>query len=75
MGSGDGWGAGLTGASTEQLKRLLRFVHRGEVVCPLTPLELTRIGLATMVGGVDVLRGLDERGLRAVLVAVLAERQ
>ena len=67
--------AGLTGVSTEALKRALSALHRGEVACPLTIEALTRVGLqhhADVLLG--TLRGLDETAVRAVLVAVIAER-
>ncbi|MBW2524636.1 MAG: hypothetical protein JRI23_10695 [Deltaproteobacteria bacterium] len=67
--------AGLTAVPTDDLKSLLRYIHRGEVTCPVTPGELARIGLQDRSEPIlHVLRGLDEAAARAVLVAVLAER-
>jgi len=70
-----GAAAGLTEVRDEDLKRLLREVHRGEARCPLSTGELTRVGLqrssAELLG---VLRGLDATAVKAVLVAVIAER-
>ncbi len=66
---------GLTGIATRDLKTLLRRVHRGEIACPVSIVDLARIGLqdpAEFILG--QLRGLDEAGTRAVLTCVLAER-
>jgi hypothetical protein len=66
----------LTGIETTRLEGLLRHLHRGELECPMSPVGLTCVGfqdVSEIVMG--VMRGLDERGARAVLVAVLAERQ
>lgn len=54
---------------------LLRLLHRDELSFPLTPLELARIGLQEPSERIlGTLRGLGRDGVRAVLVAVLAER-
>jgi hypothetical protein len=66
---------GLTGLATRDLKTLLRMLHRGELSCPLTIVELTRIGLQEPAEFLlRQLRGLDATGVRAVLTCVLAER-
>ena len=66
---------GLTDVPTEDLKRTLRSIHRGDLPCPLTPDTLACVGLqdrsATLM---QTLRDLDEIAVRAVLVAVIAER-
>lgn len=68
-------GIGLKDVETEALKRLLSAVHKEMVYYPLDISELTRLGLQycaqEIISGV---RGLDGAGVRAVLVAVLAER-
>lgn len=65
----------LTGVPTQELKQLLRHVHRGEIETPITPAALTRFGLQHRSEELmQSLRGLDEAGVRAVLVAVTAER-
>lgn len=65
----------LTSVPTVDLKKALSLLHRGELVCPLTPLELTRNGLQNHLDAMlGHLRGLDTAGVRAVLTAVLAER-
>jgi hypothetical protein len=67
--------AGLTRVHTEALKRALSALHRGEVSCPLTVAELARVGLQHCAEDLlETLRDLDEKAVRAVLVAVLAER-
>ena len=66
---------GLTQVSTEDLKTMLRYLHRGEMNCPLTPAELARFGLQRCSGSIlGHMRELDVQGCRAVVVAVLAER-
>jgi len=68
-------GKGLTDLPTETLKQALAALHRKELTCPLTIQDLTRVGLQHCAGELlEVLRGLDEKGVRAVLVAVIAER-
>lgn len=69
-------GRGLVDVSTEALKTCFRALTRGELGCPLTAWEIARFGLQSWQAELlDGLRGLDEAGVRAVLVAVLAERQ
>lgn len=72
---GASYGAGLTGLSTTDLERLLRALHRGLLRAPVGPAALHVAGLSYLVDRVEFLRGLDERAVRAVLVAVLAERK
>lgn len=65
----------LTSVPTEDLKRALSLLHRGELRCPLTPLELVRSGFQAHLDALlGHLRTLDEAGVRAVLTAVLSER-
>jgi hypothetical protein len=65
----------LTGVPTQELKQLLRLVHRNELALPITPAALAFAGFQHRVEELmQSLRGLDEAGTRAVLVAVLAER-
>jgi hypothetical protein len=67
--------SGLTAVSTADLKQLLRYIHRKEISCPVTPGELARIGLQDRSEPImNVMRSLDESAARVVLVAVLAER-
>lgn len=68
-------GKGLTPVKTVDLKKALAALHRGELKCPLSIVELTRNGLQHCAGELlHGLRKLDEPAVRAVLVAVLAER-
>ena len=70
-----GAGAGLTEVGTDELKRALAALHRGQLTCPLTMPELTRVGLQHVSQELlGTFRDLDESAVRAVLVCVLAER-
>jgi hypothetical protein len=65
----------LVRVPTADLKKALALVHRGEMCCPLTPVELARCGLQHhMESLLGHLRGLDAVAVRAVLTAVLSER-
>jgi hypothetical protein len=65
----------LTGVPTDDLKFLLRLVHREDIAVPITPAELARVGLQHRSEEfMQSLRGLEEPGVRAVLIAVAAER-
>lgn len=68
-------GPGLTHVTTAQLERLLAAVHRGQVDCPLDAAQLHASGLSDVADRLAALRGLDARGVKAVLVAVIAERR
>ncbi len=60
---------------TERLRTLLRAVYREETIVPLSPAGLAALGLQDWSENVlGHLRGFDARAIRAVLVAVLAER-
>jgi hypothetical protein len=66
---------GLTGVPDDALKRLLKALHHETIEAPLTPAELARNGLQSQAEPLlGHLRGLDARGVRAVVTAVLAER-
>ncbi len=65
----------LTSVPTEDLKKALLLLHRGELSVPITALEITRHRLqAHQDALLGHLRGLDSAGVRAVLTAVLSER-
>lgn len=67
---------GLVEVPTPDLERALRHLVRGEMDFPLTVVSLTRIGLQHRAPELlHALRDLDAQGVRAVLVAVLAERK
>ncbi|PRP98612.1 hypothetical protein [Enhygromyxa salina] len=66
----------LTGVPTGELEQLLRLVHRQQIAPPITPATLALVGLQHRSEELmQSLRGLDEPGVRAVLIAVLAERR
>ena len=68
-------GKGLVDLPTATLKSLLAALHRKQLSCPITIQDLTRVGLQYCATDLlEVLRGLDEKGVRAVLVTVIAER-
>jgi hypothetical protein len=65
----------LTGVPTTELEQLLRLVYRKQIEIPITPVGLALVGLQHRAEELmQSLRGLDEPGVRAVLVAVTAER-
>ena len=68
-------GRGLSSVPDVELETLLRRVHRGEITYPLRRSELLLMKTPALAELGDVLLGLDESGVRAVLVAVLAERR
>ncbi len=65
---------GLKKVSTSDLKSILRLVHREELSCPIDRIGLATTGLLRLGDDMEVLYGLDQRGVRAVIVSVLAER-
>ncbi len=70
-----GAASGLTEVPTDDLKRCLRAVHRGDLPCPVTADTLALVGLQDRSPPLlETLRDLPEAGVRAVLVAVIAER-
>lgn len=68
-------GQALTKLATRDLERLLALVHRGELLCPIDELRIHTAGLSYLVDKLGFLKGLPESAVRAVLVAVLAERR
>ena len=67
--------SGLRAVKDDDLVAMLRAVHRDELACPITQPGLAMCGLLRIADEIDVLRGLDKAGTRAVLVAVIAERR
>jgi hypothetical protein len=65
---------GLSAVRTVDLELLLRKVHREELSCPITQIGLAEAGLLRLGDDLGHLRGLEVAAIRAVLVAVLAER-
>jgi hypothetical protein len=71
-----GYSAGLTEVGTDDLKRAFLMLHKGDLDLPVSPWGLARVGLQHVQGPLlNLLRDLDGAGVRAVLVAVLAERK
>ena len=68
-------GQGLKGVGTQDLKLLLRAVHRGELECPISRQGLATVGALHLGDEITHLRGLDSQAVTAVLVAVIAERR
>jgi len=68
-------GRGLTDLPTDALKRLLGHLHKGDLACPVSPERIACVGFQYKTEELmSTLRDLDEAGVRAVLVCVLAER-
>ncbi|OGQ89652.1 MAG: hypothetical protein A2289_06015 [Deltaproteobacteria bacterium RIFOXYA12_FULL_58_15] len=66
---------GLTSIKTDDLKKLVAALYKKHIEAPLAIEGLTRVGLQHCCTDLMAhLRGLDERAVRAVAVAVLAER-
>lgn len=65
----------LTDIPTPDLEKLLRCVHRGDLPCPFDTPGLARVGLQHVADLLGHLRGLDQRAVTAVVVAVVAERR
>lgn len=68
-------GEGLSEVPTRDLETLLKRLYRKELPLPVSHPTLLRAGLAHLVDKVDFLSNLDEPAVRAVLVAVIAERR
>jgi len=68
-------GEGLTSLKTDELKKLLSLLHRKELGLPFTAHSVACAGFQYRQGELmAAFRDLDEAGVRAVLVCVLAER-
>ena len=66
---------GLTTLTTEQLKKLLKYLHEGALETPLDAHRIACVGFQFRHSELmHALRGLDEAAVRAVLVCVIAER-
>lgn len=68
-------GQGLKHLRRVDLERLLKALYKKDFEPPLDAMALHRAGLSYLADKVDFLRPLDANGLRAVLVAVIAERR
>ena len=65
----------LTRVTSDQLRTLYRQIYRGELECPFDRRALLNRGLNPQAEECDLLFGLEEPGVRAVITAVLAERE
>ena len=66
---------GLVEVGTDDLKKALTMLHRGDLDLPVSAPGLARVGLQHCSAPLmSQLRDLDAAGVRAVLTAVLAER-
>ena len=66
---------GLTTLTTDQLKKLLKYLHDGSLETPLDAHRIACVGFQFRHAELmSALRGLDEAAVRAVLVCVIAER-
>lgn len=67
---------GLCEVPTDGLKTMLRQLHQDALPCPLTVSAVVAMGLQDHLTAImHLMRDLEAPGVRAVLVAVLAERQ
>ena len=67
--------AGLTSLSDDQLKTILKKVYQKNLQCPFHRSDLLVRGLNAVAEEGDLLFGLNEAGVRAVISAVLSERR
>jgi len=67
-------GIGIHRVSTDELKRLLRALHRGALGSPVTRAALIEKGFGNIEGHLSHVVGRDTAGARAVIAAVLEER-
>lgn len=67
-------GLGMHRVSTDDLKRLLRALHRGVLASPLTRASLVEKGFGDLEGHLSLIVGRDAGAAKAVIVAVLQER-
>jgi hypothetical protein len=66
---------GLTKLNDDEIKELLAALHRGHLQFPIRLADLIGGGLPHIAEKAEIVAGLDEKGLRALLVAVMAERR
>ena len=66
---------GLTLVPDEDLENFIRFIYQGHIPFPLERRRLMELGFNSLADHASGIVGLDERAVRAVVVAVLAERR
>jgi hypothetical protein len=67
-------GLGLHRVSTDELKRLLRALHRGAIASPVARWSLIEKGFGNIEGHLAHVVGRDTDAAKAVIIAVLEER-
>lgn len=67
-------GFGIHRVSTDELKRLLRALHRGAISSPVTRWSLIEKGFGNQEGNLDHVIGRDTAAAKALIFAVLQER-
>jgi hypothetical protein len=67
-------GIGIHRVSTDELKRLLRALHRGALSSPVNRAALIEKGFGNIEEHLKHVVGRDSAGARAVIAAVLEER-
>lgn len=65
---------GIHRVSTEELKRLMRWLHRGILPSPITRSALIEKAFGNQEGNLRTVVGLDTAAAKALIVAVLEER-
>ena len=65
---------GLTRLTNDQLKQLIKKIYTRELLCPFGRADLLMRGLNAAAEEGDLLFGLNEAGVCAVISAILAER-
>ena len=68
-------GLGLSELRTDELEGLLRLIYQGRLTCPFSRQQLMTMGFNRISEYGELLLDLDEKAVRAVLFAVLAERK
>ena len=66
---------GLTRLSSHHLKQIIKKIYVGDLPCPFGRADLLMRGLNAVAEDGDILFGLEEAGVRAVITATLAERR
>jgi hypothetical protein len=67
-------GLGLHRVSSDELKRLLRALHRGAISSPVTRWSLIEKGFGNIEGHLHHVVARDKDSAKAVILAVLEER-
>lgn len=65
---------GIHRVSTDELKRLLRWLHRGILPSPITRAALIEKAFGNQEGNLRFVVGLDVPAAKALVLAVLEER-